>query len=63
MRPHQQELLATDGDDDGKCEEQQAPSRLGQKSEDVGVIPPFKRERVHVHEDDFVYGVIKVVII
>ena len=63
MRPHQQEFLATDGDDEEECEEQKAPSRLGQKSEDVGVIPPFKRERVHVHEDDFVYGVIKVVII
>ena len=30
MSPHQQkEFLATDGDDEEKCEEQKAPSRLG----------------------------------
>jgi hypothetical protein len=29
LRPQQEELLATDGDDEEKCEEQQASSRLG----------------------------------
>ena len=29
LRPQQEELLATDGDDEEKCEEQYASSRLG----------------------------------
>ena len=46
MRPQQQEeFLATDGDDEEKCEEQKALSHLGQKKmvNSLPLFPPSKR--------------------